>query len=79
MPDLIWALTSSNCYMTEIQKQVGEEIRRDEPISIGVLKAVHRIDDNRWHAEMSNTKPSMELLEDIVLTGLWLLGAFALA
>jgi hypothetical protein len=34
-------------YMTGIHRRVGEEIRRDEPISIGVLKATHRIPDKR--------------------------------
>jgi hypothetical protein len=63
-------------YMTGIHRRVGEEIRRDEPISIEVLKTTHRISDKRWHAEISKTNPNMELLEDIALAGLWFLGGF---
>ena len=66
-------------FMTGIHKRVGEEIRRDEPISIGVLHAIHRILDRRWHAEIAKANPNMELLEHISKTGLWILGGFCTA
>jgi hypothetical protein len=63
-------------YMTGIHKRVGEEIRRDEPISIEVLKAVHRIQDQRWHGEISKANPNTSVLRSIALTGVWYLGGF---
>ncbi len=63
-------------YMTGIHKRVGEEIRRDEPISIGVLKAIHRILDQRWHTEINSPKPRENVLQGIALRGLWFLGGF---
>jgi hypothetical protein len=63
-------------FMTGIHKRVGEEIRRDEPISIGVLKAVHRMLDQRWQAEINKPFPSLEALELMAQTGNWFLGGF---
>ena len=62
--------------MTGIHKRVGEEVRRDEPISIDVLKEVHRILDKRWNAEIKRRAPSQEKLKRIALAGYWFVVGF---
>ncbi len=63
-------------FMTGIHKRVGEEVRRDEPISIEVLKEVHRILDKRWKAEAKRRRPSQKKLKRIALAGYWFVVGF---
>jgi len=62
--------------MTGIHKRVGEEVRRDEPISIEVLKEVHRILDKRWKAESKRRRLSQKKLKRIALAGYWFVVGF---
>ena len=63
-------------FMRGIHKQVGEEVRRDEPLTIDTIKEVHRILDKRWIAETRRRKPSRQRLLRIAQTGYWFVVGF---
>lgn len=66
-------------FATGIHRRVGEEVRRDEPITIGVLREVHTILCERWDAEIKRKRPSQARLLRIALTGYWFLVGFCTA
>jgi hypothetical protein len=66
-------------FSTGIHRRVGEDVRRDEPITIGVLKEVHRILEKQWKAESRRKKPSRARLLRISLTGYWFVVGFCTA
>jgi len=63
-------------FMTGIHKRVGEDVRRDEPISIGVIQEIHRTLDTRWNSEMRKPRPSKRVLKKIAMTGYWFVVGF---
>jgi hypothetical protein len=66
-------------FMTGTHRRVGEEVKRDEPISIGVLNEVHRILEERWQEETHRKRPSRSRLLRIALTGYWFIVGFCTA
>ena len=63
-------------FSTGIHRRVGEDIRRDEPVTIGQLKEIHRILDKQWSAEIRKKRPSRTRLMRIALTGYWFVVGF---
>ena len=63
-------------FMTGIHKRVGEDVRRDEPVSVGVIQEVHRVLEKRWRAETRRRRPSRRKLTKIAATGYWFVVGF---
>lgn len=66
-------------FATGIHRRVGEDVRRDEPISIGVIREVHLILSERWDAETKRKRPSRDRLLRMALTGYWFIVGFCTA
>jgi hypothetical protein len=62
--------------MTGIHKRVGEEVKRDEPISIDVLREIHRVLDRRWVKEAKRRRPSRRKLLKIARADYWFIVGF---
>ena len=63
-------------FSTGIHRRVGEDVRRDEPLTIGQLKEIHRILDKQWTAEVRKKSPVRKRLMRIALTGYWFIVGF---
>ena len=63
-------------FMTGIHKRVGEVVKRDEPITIEVLKYIQDLLESKWKAEISKPKPDLDTLLKITRMGLWFIGGF---
>ena len=59
-----------------IHERIGEEVRRDEPLTIGITKEVHRILEKEWVAETRRRKPPRSASLRIALTGYWFIVGF---
>ncbi len=66
-------------FMNGIHRRVGEEVRRDEPVTIGVMKEIQRTLEERWATETRMVRPSKARLIRLALTGYWFVVGFCTA
>ena len=65
-------------FMTGVHKRVGELVKRDEPVTVEMLKEIDKLLTQRWDLEMAKPKQERDLvkLKEIAMMGLWFLGGF---
>ena len=65
-------------FMTGVHKRVGELVKRDEPVTVEMLKEIDKLLTQRWDLEMAKPKHERDLgkLKEIAMMGLWFLGGF---
>ena len=65
-------------FMEGVHRRVGETVKRDEPVSIALLKAIMSHLENQWTLESDKPKRQRDykLLRKISMMGLWFCGGF---
>ena len=65
-------------FMTGVHKRVGEMVKRDEPITIELMKAIDSYLDSEWNKAMAEPRATRDYskLRSIAMMGLWFIGGY---